>query len=94
EDAAKIINGGAYQEYMHNLSHAAQMPEGAERDNAFEDGGRIKRGMLDGAMDALNTKDADPATKKLGEWVTGQLGVDKAFAPIEGLEAADQAIQG
>ncbi|SKT30106.1 TPR repeat region-containing protein [Mycobacteroides abscessus] len=94
EDAAKIINGGAYNEYAHNLSHAAQMPEGAERDNAFEDGGRIKRGMLDGAMDALNTKDADPATKKLGEWVTGQLGVDKAFAPIEGLEAADQAIQG
>lgn len=94
EDAAKIINGGAYNEYAHNLSDAAQMPEGGARDQAFEDGGRIKRGMLDGAMDALNTKDADPATKKLGEWVTGQLGVDKAFAPIEGLEAADQAIQG
>lgn len=94
EDAAKIINGGAYNEYVHNLSDAAQMPEGGARDQAFEDGGRIKRGMLDGAMEALNTKDADPATKKLGEWVTGQLGVEKAFAPIEGLEAADQAIQG
>lgn len=91
EDAAKIINGGAYQEYTDNLSHAAQMPEGAERDNAFEDGGRIKRGMLDGAMDALNTKEESPATQKLGEWVAGQAGVDKILTPIE---AIDQALQG
>ncbi|WP_078326244.1 TPR repeat region-containing protein [Mycobacteroides salmoniphilum] len=90
EDAAKIINGGAYNEYMHNLSDAAQMPEGAARDQAFEDGGHIKRGMLDGAMDALHKPD-EPATKKLGEWVTGQLGADKVLNPIE---AIDQASQG
>lgn len=90
EDAAKIINGGAYNEYMHNLSDAAHLPEGAARDQAFEDGGRIKRGMLDGAMDALHKPD-EPATKKLGEWVTGQLGSDKVLNPIE---AINQAAQG
>lgn len=90
EDAARLINGGAYNEYMHNLSDAAQMPPGAERDNAFEAGGRIKEGMLGGATDALHNPD-EPATKKLGEWISGQLGADKVLDPIE---AIDKAVQG
>ncbi|MGC7304354.1 hypothetical protein RA993_23265, partial [Mycobacteroides abscessus subsp. abscessus] len=54
EDAAKIINGGAYQEYTHNLSEAAQMPTDtpehrAMRDHEFKVGGQIQQGMLDGA---------------------------------------------
>lgn len=96
EDAAKIINGGAYQEYTHNLSEAAQMPTDtpehrAMRDHEFKVGGQIQQGMLDGAMDALNTKEDEPATKKLGDWITGQLGIDKVLNPIE---AIDQALQG
>lgn len=90
EDAAKLINGGAYNEYMHNLSDAAHMPAGSERDNAFEVGGRIKEGMIEGATDALHKPD-EPATKKLGEWITGQLGADKVLNPIE---AIDHAVQG
>jgi len=90
EDAAKIINGGAYNEYMHNLSDAAHMPASAERDNAFEVGGRIKEGMLEGATDALHKPD-EPSAKKIGEWISGQLGADKVLNP---LEAIDHAAQG
>lgn len=89
EDAAKIINGGAYNEYMHNLSDAAHMPASAERDNAFEAGGRIKEGMLEGATDALHKPDEPPA-KKIGEWITGQLGADKVLNPIEAIDHAAQ----
>ncbi len=90
EDAAKLINGGAYNEYMHNLSDAAHMPSGADRDNAFEVGGRIKEGMLEGATDALHKPD-EPSAKKIGEWINGQFDADKALKPIE---AIDQAVQG
>lgn len=95
EDAARIINGGAYREYMDNLANAAQMPTGdplerAQQDHAFSVGGQIQHGMLDGAADAT----ADPpekSIKKLGDWFSGQAGVDK---PLGLLEGVDKAVRG
>jgi len=95
EDAARIINGGAYHGYMENLADAAQMPtdtpqERATQDHAFQVGGQIQHGMLDGAADA-GTEPPEKSIKKLGEWFSGQAGVDK---PLGLLEGVDKAVHG
>lgn len=95
EDAAKIINGGAYRGYMENLADAAQMPTDtpyhrAEQDDAFRVGGQIQHGMLDGAADAT-TEPPEKSIKKLGDWFSGQAGVDK---PLGLLEGVDKAVHG
>lgn len=92
EDAAKIINGGAYREYTENLANAAQMPtdtslERAQQDHAYKVGGQIQHSMLDGATEALK-EPPEKAIKQLGDWFAGEAGIDKPLGLLEGIDEA------